>query len=72
MDIMVSLNTDLFFEVIQQPTGGFTAQCLNADIRTKGDRLVELADSISSAVSEHFGTRPKPPDSSIHVLFYKE
>ncbi len=69
---MVSLNTDLFFEVIQQPSGGFTAQCLNADISTKGDRMIELADSIALAVSEHYGERPKPPESAIHVLFYRE
>lgn len=69
---MVSINTDLFFEVVQQPTGGFTAKCLNADIATEGDRMIELADTIAEAVSLHFGDRPKPPESAIHVLFYRE
>jgi hypothetical protein len=65
-------NYQLIFEVIRHKRGGFSADCLNANISTKAANLVELHDNITAAVDNHFpgGTAPDP--GSIHLLLFAD
>lgn len=70
--ILLYMNTELIFEVIQLRRGGYAAQCLNASIETRATDLQELHDNISSAVDSHFEGRRKPDGKSIHLMMFRE
>lgn len=65
-------NAQVFFEVIQHHSGAFTANCLNAEIATRGGSLQELPDKITEALDVYFAGKPRPMDKNIHLLLYKE
>ncbi|MDX2108845.1 MAG: hypothetical protein SFY80_01255 [Verrucomicrobiota bacterium] len=69
---MVTLNTQIFFEVIQHSAGGFTANCLNADIGTRGTTIQELPERISEVLDRHFRASSRPKDSNVHLLLYRD
>ena len=65
---------DLFFEVIIQKRGGYTARCLNynCSINLRADNLQGLHDGIISAIDAHFVNGKKPDPSSIRLFIYRE
>jgi len=51
---------DLVFEVVQEPDGGYCAECLTESIFTEADTWDELRKNVLEATSGFFfdGTRP--------------
>ncbi len=49
-----ALNCELVFKVIQEPDGGYVAQCLTEGIVTQGDSWEELRNMVKDAVEAYF------------------
>jgi len=54
-----ALNCELVFKVIQEPDGGYVAQCLTEGIVTQGDSWEELKNMVKGAVEAYFFDAPK-------------
>jgi len=54
-----ALNCELVFKVIQEPDGGYVAQCLTEGIVTQGDSWEELKNMVKEAVEAYFFDAPK-------------
>jgi len=61
-------NGQLVFEVIQEPDGGYVAQCLTESIVTQGDTWEELKDMVKDAVEGYFFDAPKPRSIRLHLV----
>jgi predicted RNase H-like HicB family nuclease len=53
------LNRELVFDVIQEPDGGYVAQCLTEGIVTQGDSWEELRNMVKDAVEAYFFDAPE-------------
>ena len=53
------LNRELVFNVIQEPDGGYVAQCLTEGIVTQGDSWEELKNMVKDAIDAYFFDAPK-------------
>lgn len=53
-----ALNAELVFRVIQEPDGGYVAQCLTESIVTQGDTWEELKNMVKDAVEAYFFDAP--------------
>lgn len=51
---------ELVFEVVQEPDGGYCAECLMENIFTQGDSWEELRRNVREAVAAFFFDRPVP------------
>jgi predicted RNase H-like HicB family nuclease len=51
---------ELVFKVVQEPDGGYVAQCLTESIVTQGDTWDELKEMVKDAVEGYFFDAPKP------------
>ncbi len=67
-----SVYPELIFEVIHHASGGYSAQCLNADMNAGGTSLLELHDNLSAAIDNHYKGEYKPDASSIHLLMFRD
>jgi predicted RNase H-like HicB family nuclease len=63
-----ALNGELVFKVIQEPDGGYVAQCLTENIVTQGDTWEELKNMVKDAVEAYFFDRPKPRSIRLHLV----
>jgi len=46
--------SELVFEIMEEPEGGFSAECLTENIFTQGDTWEELRGNVLEAVALHF------------------
>ena len=65
-------NAQLIFEIVCHKKGGYSANCLNADIGTGGSSWLELHDNITAAVHSYFPLGNAPHPGSIHLLLFYE
>ncbi len=70
--MLAKTNAQLIFEIVCHRQGGYTANCLNAEIGTNGSDLAELHDNITAAVRSHFPGGAVPRADSIHLLLFYE
>ena len=63
-----ALNGELVFKVIQEPDGGYVAQCLTEGIVTQGDTWDELKSMVKEAVEAYFFDAPKPRSIRLHLV----
>jgi predicted RNase H-like HicB family nuclease len=61
-------NGELVFKVIQEPDGGYVAQCLTESIVTQGDTWEELKDMVKDAVEGYFFDAPKPRSIRLQLV----
>jgi hypothetical protein len=59
---------ELVFEVIQEPDGGYCAECLTENIFTEGDTWDELRLNVLKATSAFFFDRPRPDRIRLHLV----
>jgi hypothetical protein len=59
---------ELVFRVIQEPDGGYVAQCLTESIVTQGDTWEELKEIVKDAVKGYFFDTPKPRSIRLHLV----
>ncbi len=59
---------EVFFEVLQEPDGGYVAECLTESIVTQADTWEELRKNVLEAVSAfHFDGTP-PARIRLHLI----
>jgi predicted RNase H-like HicB family nuclease len=63
-----ALNAELVFRVIQEPDGGYVAQCLTESIVTQGDTWEELKNMVKDAVEAYFFDAPKPRSIRLRLV----
>ncbi|MGH9619631.1 MAG: 2-phospho-L-lactate guanylyltransferase [Bryobacteraceae bacterium] len=59
---------ELVFEVVQEPHGGYCAECLTEDIFTEGNTWDELRQNIREAVAAFFFDRALPASIRLHLV----
>jgi predicted RNase H-like HicB family nuclease len=60
--------SELVFEVVQEPDGGYCAECLTENIFTQGDTWDELRRNVLEAVAAfHFDARA-PERIRLHLV----
>jgi predicted RNase H-like HicB family nuclease len=59
---------ELVFEIVQEPDGGYCAECLTEDIFTQGDSWDELRRNVREAVTAFFFDRPVPARIRLHLV----
>jgi hypothetical protein len=59
---------ELVFEVIQEPDGGYTAECLSEDIFTQADTWEELRQNAREAVRGHYFDSTPPGCIRLHLV----
>ena len=59
---------ELVFEVVQEPGGGYCAECLTENIFTQGDSWEELRRNVREAVAAFFFDRPIPASIRLHLV----
>ncbi len=71
---MNKAGTELVFDVVQDPDGGYTANCLNEDIFTETDSWDELRSNVKDAVAAKgpFGLRVKGKQAEQSVKFFPD
>jgi hypothetical protein len=52
--------SELVFEVVQEPDGGYCAECLTESIFTEADTWDELRQNVLAATAAFFFDRPRP------------
>jgi hypothetical protein len=65
---MNKAETDLVFDVVQDPDGGYTASCLNEDIFTEADSWEELRSNVKEAVEAFYFDSPAPRAIRLHLV----
>ena len=58
----------LVFEVVQEPDGGYCAECLNESIFTEAGTWDELRKNVLEAISAFFFDRPGPDRIRLHLV----
>lgn len=66
--MMGSTETELVFEVIQEPDGGFVAECLNEDIITEADSWDDLRVNVREAVEAFYFDSTIPGKVRLHLV----
>ncbi len=51
--------SNLVFEVVQEPDGGYCAECLTENIFTQADTWDDLRANVKEAVAAYFFDQPK-------------
>jgi hypothetical protein len=59
---------ELVFEVVQEPDGGYCAECLTENIFTEGNMWDELPKNVLEATSAFFFDRPGPERVRLHLV----
>ncbi len=59
---------ELVFEVVQEPDGGYCAECLTESIFTEADTWDELRNNVIEATSAYFFDRPRPERIHLHLV----
>jgi predicted RNase H-like HicB family nuclease len=59
---------ELVFEVVQEPDGGYCAECLTENIYTQGGTWEELRRNVVEATSAFFFDREGPDQVRLHLV----
>jgi hypothetical protein len=59
---------ELVFEVVQEPDGGYCAECLTESIFTEADTWDQLRKNVLEATSAFFFDRPRPERIRLHLV----
>jgi hypothetical protein len=59
---------ELVFEVIQEPDGGYCAECLTENIFTEGSSWDELRKNAVEATGAFFFDRARPERIRLHLV----
>jgi hypothetical protein len=59
---------ELVFEVVQEPDGGYCAECLTENIVTEGDTWQELRQNVIEATNAFFFDRERPERVRLHLV----
>ncbi len=60
--------SNLVFEVVQEPDGGYCAECLTENIFTQADTWDELRANVKEAVAAYFFDQPLPTSVRLHLV----
>jgi hypothetical protein len=60
--------SNLVFEVVQEPDGGYCAECLTENIFTQADNWDELRANVKEAVAAYFFDQPLPTSVRLHLV----
>lgn len=60
--------SELVFEVLQEPDGGYCAECLTKNIFTEADTWEELRKNVLEATSAFYFDRPRPDRVRLHLV----
>jgi hypothetical protein len=59
---------ELIFEVLQEPGGGFVAECIGENIITEADSWEELRRNVKEAVSAFYFDSTPPKRIRLHLV----
>jgi hypothetical protein len=59
---------ELVFEVVQEPDGGYCAECLTESIFTEAGTWDELRKNVLEATSAFYFDRPRPERIRLHLV----
>lgn len=59
---------ELVFEVVQEPDGGYCAECLTESIFTEAGTWDELRRNVLEATSAFYFDRPRPERIRLHLV----
>ena len=59
---------ELVFEVVQEPDGGYCAECLTENIFTQANFWDELRQNVREAVIAFFFDKPIPATIRLHLV----
>jgi hypothetical protein len=59
---------ELVFEVVQEPDGGYCAECLTENIFTQGDTWEDLRKNVIEATSAFYFDREPPEQVRLHLV----
>ncbi|MGO9259837.1 MAG: 2-phospho-L-lactate guanylyltransferase [Bryobacteraceae bacterium] len=59
---------ELVFEVVQEPDGGYCAECLTENIFTEGSNWDELRKNAVEATTAFFFDQPRPGRIRLHLV----
>jgi hypothetical protein len=59
---------ELVFEVVQEPDGGFCAECLTENIFTQGDSWDDLRRNVREAVHAFYFDTTTPRNVRLHLV----
>jgi hypothetical protein len=59
---------ELLFEVVQEPDGGYCAECITENIFTEADTWEELRKNVIEATAAFFFDRPQPARIRLHLV----
>jgi hypothetical protein len=59
---------ELVFGVVQEPDGGYCAECLTENIFTQGDTWEDLRRNVIEATSAFFFDRQPPEQVLLHLV----
>ncbi len=59
---------ELVFEVVQEPDGGYCAECLTENIFTEGDTWEDLRKNVAEATAAFFFDGPRPERIRLHLV----
>ena len=65
---MTSRSSEIIFEVVESPEGGYEARALSASIFTEADSLPELEVAVRDAVRCHFDEGQAPSIIRLHMV----
>jgi hypothetical protein len=61
-------SSEIIFEVVESPEGGYEALALSASIFTEAETLPELEDAVRDAVRCHFDEGEVPAIIRLHLV----
>lgn len=62
------MSSEILFQVLESPEGGFEAKALSHSIYTEADTLDELREMIRDAVACHFDEAMRPKIIRLHFV----
>jgi hypothetical protein len=65
---MTASSSEIIFEVVESPEGGYEARALSASIFTEADSLPELEEVVRDAVRCHFDEGQAPSIIRLHLV----
>lgn len=60
--------SEIIFEVVDAPEGGYTARALGASIHSEAETFVELREAVRDAVRCHFEEGEAPAIIRLHFV----
>jgi hypothetical protein len=62
------MNSEIIFQIVESPEGGYEARALGYSIFTESDSLEELRVLVRDAVECHFESESKPAVIRLHFV----